>query len=150
MECCRHLWKVDGIELTEPFIEALFNKLPEKSRCVLFQRLLTIVYVAQDAEHHCPQNKATSERSISWLRPARLHEISLRLVFVGRRTLVPGAVHLSPHFLRDIGSLTGCFRCGCSGAGWHSTAGKALRFGQTIDPQTSVLGQLFPVRVHWR
>jgi hypothetical protein len=35
-------------------------------------------------------------------------------------------------------------------AGWHSTAGKALRFGQTIDPQTSVLGQLFPVRVHWR
>jgi hypothetical protein len=57
MECCRHLWKVDGIELTEPFIEALFNKLPEKSRCVLFQRLLTIVYVAQDAEHHCPRIK---------------------------------------------------------------------------------------------
>jgi hypothetical protein len=24
--------------------------LPEKSRCVLFQRMLTIVYVAQDAE----------------------------------------------------------------------------------------------------
>jgi hypothetical protein len=50
MECCRHLWKVDGIELMEPFIDAAFNKLPEKSRCVLFQRMLTIVYVAQDGE----------------------------------------------------------------------------------------------------
>jgi hypothetical protein len=28
--------------LIEPFIEAVFNKLPEKSRCVLFQRMLTI------------------------------------------------------------------------------------------------------------
>jgi hypothetical protein len=27
----------------EPFILAVFNKLPEKSRCVLFQRILTIV-----------------------------------------------------------------------------------------------------------
>ena len=50
MECCRYLWQADGAELTEPFIEAAFNKLPEKSRCVLFQRMLTIVYVAQDAE----------------------------------------------------------------------------------------------------
>jgi hypothetical protein len=50
MECCRYLWQADGAELTEPFIEAVFNKLPEKSRCVLFQRMLTIVYVAQDAE----------------------------------------------------------------------------------------------------
>ena len=50
MECCRYLWEADGAELTEPFIEAVFNKLPEKSRCVLFQRMLTIVYVAQDAE----------------------------------------------------------------------------------------------------
>jgi hypothetical protein len=33
MECCRYLWQADGAELTEPFIEALFNKLPEKSRC---------------------------------------------------------------------------------------------------------------------
>jgi hypothetical protein len=48
MECCRYLWKADGIELMEPFIDAAFNKLPEKSRCVLFQRMLTIVYVAQD------------------------------------------------------------------------------------------------------
>ncbi len=47
MECCRHLWKADGIELMEPFIDAAFNKLPEKSRCVLFQRMLTTVYVAQ-------------------------------------------------------------------------------------------------------
>ena len=50
MECCRYLWQADGAELTDPFIEAVFNKLPEKSRCVLFQRMLTIVYVAQDAE----------------------------------------------------------------------------------------------------
>jgi hypothetical protein len=50
MECCRYLWKVDGVELIEPFIEAVFNKLPEKSRCVLFQRMLTIVYLAQDGE----------------------------------------------------------------------------------------------------
>ena len=48
MECCRYLWKADGVELIEPFIEAVFNKLPEKSRCVLFQRILTIVYLAQD------------------------------------------------------------------------------------------------------
>ena len=50
MECCRYLWQADGAELTDPFIEAVFNKLPEKSRCVLVQRMLTIVYVAQDAE----------------------------------------------------------------------------------------------------
>jgi hypothetical protein len=50
MECCRYLWQADGAELTEPFIEALFNKLPAKSRCVLFQRMLTIVYLAQDAQ----------------------------------------------------------------------------------------------------
>jgi hypothetical protein len=50
MECCRYLWQADGAELTEPFIDAAFNKLPEKSRCVLFQRMLTIVYVAQDGE----------------------------------------------------------------------------------------------------
>jgi len=48
MECCRYLWKTDGVQLIEPFIEAVFNKLPEKSRCVLFQRMLTIVYLAQD------------------------------------------------------------------------------------------------------
>jgi hypothetical protein len=50
MECCRYLWKVDGVELIEPFILAVFNTLPEKSRCVLFQRMLTIVYLAQDGE----------------------------------------------------------------------------------------------------
>src|SRR5262249_1916429 len=50
MECCRYLWQADGAELTVPFIDAAFNKLPEKSRCVLFQRMLTIVYVAQDGE----------------------------------------------------------------------------------------------------
>ena len=50
MECCWCLWKADGIELVEPFIEAAFNIMPEKSRSVLFQRLLTIVYLAQDNE----------------------------------------------------------------------------------------------------
>ena len=50
MECCWCLWKADGIELVEPFIEATFNRLPEKSRSVLFQRMITIVYVAQDSE----------------------------------------------------------------------------------------------------
>lgn len=50
MECCRHLWKANGVELLEPFVEAAFNKLPEKSRSVLFQRMLTIVYIAQDKE----------------------------------------------------------------------------------------------------
>ena len=50
MACCRYLWKADGVQLIEPFIEAVFNKLPEKSRCVLFQRMLTIVYLAQDGE----------------------------------------------------------------------------------------------------
>ena len=50
MECCRCLWKANGVELVEPFIDAAFNKLPRKSRCVLFQRMLTIVYVAQDSE----------------------------------------------------------------------------------------------------
>ncbi len=57
MECCRYLWQADGAELTEPFIEALFNKLPEKSRCVLFQRMLTIVYVAQDGERLPPPSE---------------------------------------------------------------------------------------------
>lgn len=50
MECCWCLWKADGVELVEPFVEATFNSLPEKSRSVLFQRMLTIVYVAQDSE----------------------------------------------------------------------------------------------------
>ena len=50
MECCRYLWQANGVELIEPFIEAVFNKLPEKSRSVLFQRTLTIVYLAQDGE----------------------------------------------------------------------------------------------------
>ena len=50
MECCWCLWKANGAELVEPFIGAAFSKLPEKSRCVLFQRMLTIVYVAQDSE----------------------------------------------------------------------------------------------------
>ena len=55
MECCRYLWQAEGAELIEPFIEAVFNKLPDKSRCVLFQRMLTIVYLAQDAEPTPPE-----------------------------------------------------------------------------------------------
>jgi hypothetical protein len=31
-------------------VDAVFNDLPEKSRAILFQRLLTIVYVAQEIE----------------------------------------------------------------------------------------------------
>ena len=50
MECCWCLWKANGAELVEPFVEAAFNILPEKSRSVLFQRMLTIVYVAQEIE----------------------------------------------------------------------------------------------------
>jgi hypothetical protein len=49
MECCWCLWRVNGSELVEPFIEAAFNILPKKSRSVLFARMLTIVYVAQDS-----------------------------------------------------------------------------------------------------
>ena len=59
MECCRYLWQADGAELIEPFIEAVFNKLPEKSRCVLFQRMLTIVYLAQDAQQAHPSDVAS-------------------------------------------------------------------------------------------
>lgn len=59
MECCWCLWKANGIELVEPFVDATFNKLPEKSRSVLFQRMLTIVYVAQDIEiKNAPQPAA--------------------------------------------------------------------------------------------
>jgi hypothetical protein len=50
MECCWCLWKAGGINLVEPFIDAAFNILPEESRSVLFQRMLTIVYLAQDSE----------------------------------------------------------------------------------------------------
>jgi hypothetical protein len=49
MECCWCLWKANGSELLDPFIEAAFNILPAKSRSVLFERMLTIVYVAQDS-----------------------------------------------------------------------------------------------------
>jgi len=49
MECCWRLWKANGSEMVGPFVEATFNLLPEKSRCVLFERMMTIVYVAQDS-----------------------------------------------------------------------------------------------------
>jgi hypothetical protein len=62
MECCRYLWKANGVELMEPFIEAAFNKLPEKSRCVLFQRMLTIVYLAQDGERPPTPPELSPER----------------------------------------------------------------------------------------
>ena len=29
MECCRCLWRANGAELVEPFVDATFNKLPE-------------------------------------------------------------------------------------------------------------------------
>src|SRR5665647_5272 len=61
MECCWCLWKADGIELVEPFIEAAFNILPAKSRSVLFQRMLTIVYVAQDSELQVKSSSANEK-----------------------------------------------------------------------------------------
>lgn len=50
MECCWCLWKANGVELVEPFVAAAFCNLPDRSRAVLFQRMLTIVYVAQESE----------------------------------------------------------------------------------------------------
>ena len=61
MECCWCLWKADGVDLVEPFIEAAFNVLPERSRSVLFERMLTIVYVAQDSELHARQSENRTE-----------------------------------------------------------------------------------------
>ena len=61
MECCWCLWKADGIDLVEPFIEAAFNILPKRSRSVLFERMLTIVYVAQDSELHAEQSGNRTE-----------------------------------------------------------------------------------------
>jgi hypothetical protein len=61
MECCWCLWKADGIELVEPFIEAAFNMLPAKSRSVLFERMLTIVYVAQDSELQVKSSSANEQ-----------------------------------------------------------------------------------------
>lgn len=65
MECCWCLWKADGINLVEPFIETAFNILPEKSRSVLFERMLTIVYVAQDSELHGGQSENRTETAPS-------------------------------------------------------------------------------------
>src|ERR1022692_2733123 len=61
MECCWCLWKADGIELVEPFIEVTFNIMPEKSRSVLFERMQTIVYVAQDNELQVNSNSANEK-----------------------------------------------------------------------------------------
>ena len=61
MECCWCLWKADGIELVEPFIDAAFNILPAKSRSVLFERMLTIVYVAQDSELQIKSSSANEK-----------------------------------------------------------------------------------------
>jgi hypothetical protein len=65
MECCWCLWKANGAELVEPLVDAAFNDLPEKSRSVLFLRMLTIVYIAQELEI----KKATEPAPIE--RPAR-------------------------------------------------------------------------------
>ena len=57
MECCGCLWKANGAELVEPLVDAAFNDLPEKSRSVLFQRMLTIVYIAQEIEINSNQER---------------------------------------------------------------------------------------------
>ena len=66
MECCWCLWRVDGIELVGPFIEAAFNILPAQSRSVLFERMLTIVYVAQGSEIHTKLSN-TNEQALTGL-----------------------------------------------------------------------------------
>jgi hypothetical protein len=68
MECCWCLWKANGVELVESFVEATFNKLPEKSRAVLFQRMLTIVYVAQDTEIKSAPEPATIRQPVEMAR----------------------------------------------------------------------------------
>src|SRR5712675_728393 len=50
MEYCWCLWKANGAELVEHFVNAAFNDLPGSSRAILFQRMLTIVYVAPEIE----------------------------------------------------------------------------------------------------
>src|SRR5258708_18622424 len=50
MECCRYLWQADGVELIEPFIEAVFNKLSDQSTSLLFQRMVEIVSLPQDSQ----------------------------------------------------------------------------------------------------
>lgn len=65
MECCWCLWKADGIELLEPFIEAAFNIMPEKSRSVLFERMLTIVYLAQHSELQVKSSDANEHTLIA-------------------------------------------------------------------------------------
>ena len=62
MECCWCLWKANGAELVEPLVDAAFNDLPEKSRSVLFQRMLTIVYIAQELEIKKATEPAPIER----------------------------------------------------------------------------------------
>jgi len=42
MECCRYLWQADGADLTEPFIDAAFNKLPAVSTIMVRTPLLAI------------------------------------------------------------------------------------------------------------
>ena len=70
MECCWCLWKADGVELVEPFVATAFNYLPEKSRAVLFQRMLTIVYVAQDSEIKSTMEPRT-QRDGNWCDDVR-------------------------------------------------------------------------------
>jgi hypothetical protein len=59
MECCWCLWKANGSELVDPFVDAVFNDLPAKSRAILFQRMLTIVYLAQEIEIKNANNPAS-------------------------------------------------------------------------------------------
>jgi hypothetical protein len=68
MECCWCLWKANGTELVEPFVDAAFNHLPEKTRAILFQRLLTIVYVAQEAELKKAVEPVSDERVVHGTR----------------------------------------------------------------------------------
>ena len=79
MECCWCLWKAKGVELVESFVEATFNKLPEKSRSVLFQRMLTIVYVAQDSQiKSAPESNRQQEHAADAPRQGRRVDPGIR------------------------------------------------------------------------
>src|SRR5450756_3095319 len=86
MECCWCLWKADGIELVEPFIEVTFNIMPEKSRSVLFERMLTIVYVAQDNELQVKSNSA-NEKTLCLLYTSDAADDLLCVDLGGRRII---------------------------------------------------------------
>ena len=64
-----------------------------------------------------------------FVRKLGTRPISLRLVFVGRRPLIACTLHFRPHFLRDVGSLTG------------ASLGRGSRFAQLRPANRALVGQ---------